>query len=113
MTTKDKNIALQLSWPQIWICVSVIGGLFGSIFAAGTKVEREISKINLSQQEQFCMDSKSELNTKLREAKADINFFKSQYIKTHARLKACIKKDVFTNEIDPPIADIQLERKRK
>jgi hypothetical protein len=110
---KDKNIALQLSWPQIWVCVSVIGGLFGSIFAAGKKVEQEVSKFNLSKQEQIRMDSTSSLNTKLREANADANFFKSQYIKTHSRLKACIKKDIFTNEIEIPVAEIQLERKRK
>jgi len=113
---QQKNVkkpVISLSFPQIWICVSVIGGLFGSIFAAGKKVEQEVSKMNISKQIQICLDSTSELNTKLREANADATFFKSQYIKTHSRLKACIKKDIFTNELEQPVAEIQLERKRK
>jgi len=48
----EKNYPLKLTFPQIWIALTVAAGLFGTVYLAGVRTETEIKKVELLKQEQ-------------------------------------------------------------
>jgi hypothetical protein len=98
MVTKEKTSAIQLSWLQVWTLLTVIGGLLGTMYAAGIKTESEVKKVALLKQEQGFQKQLSEVNVKLRTVSEDAEFFKDRYIVTKERLTNCIKKETFIRE---------------
>jgi len=94
MVVKEKKTILNLGYAQLWTAATVIAGLLGTLYAAGIKTETEIKKFELMKQAQKYEDQIAEIKTISREFEADAIFFKSQYIKTHARLSVCMKEDI-------------------
>jgi ADP-glucose pyrophosphorylase len=103
MKNKDREPAIVLSYAQIWVGITVIASLFGTIFYAGIKVESEVSKVALLKQEQTFQkmiaereNTIIEFNRKLKEADEDKLFFKDRYTITNTRLQECLKKEPYT-----------------
>ena len=100
---QEVNYAVKLKWNQVWIALTVIAGLFGTIFGAGIKVESEVSKVALLKQEQVFQKQLSEkentlmeFNRKMKELDEDKLFFKDRYTVVSKRLDECLKKETFT-----------------
>lgn len=89
MVTKEKTSAIQLSWLQVWTLLTVIGGLLGTMYAAGIKTESEVKKVALLKQEQEFQKQLSEINVKLRTVKEDALYFEDRYNITKERLTKC------------------------
>ena len=114
MVVKEKKTILNLGYAQLWTAVTVIAGLLGTLYAAGIKTETEVKKYELMKQAQKYEDQISDINVTLREANADVTFFKNQYVKTYNRLNDCMKNDVMNFSIDKDnMVPLVLERKKK
>jgi flagellar basal body-associated protein FliL len=88
---EEKNYPLKLTFPQIWIALTVAAGLFGTVYMAGVKTEAEVKKVELLKQEQNYLNQISVINVNLRKEQDDAIYYKDRYSVTRERLTNCLR----------------------
>lgn len=100
-----KDFPIKLTWAKLWTVLVIIAGVIGSAFGFGIRVQFEVSKLEMAEQQQEYNKSLNlkemellESNRKQRENFENMTFFQNQYTVYVDRYNKCLNGEVYTEK---------------
>jgi len=96
---KEKQFAVKLTWPQVWIVLTTAVTILGTSFGVGIKVQSEVGKVELSKNQQKCLEEINkkdlqlfEIGRKFKESEENSLFYQHRYLFWQQRYQELIDK---------------------